>query len=966
MVSSKVRLPVDEKSLPRLQLIGTLTVVLVLTIGLGAYFIAQQVSGFRAQKERLESEVLAEQRTRLEAELQTTHEYIESIRISTEIVLRDALRQQVDQIMQMIEAIHRREQGRRSEAEIRQLIIEALRPMRFFDGRGYFFIDDEAGNCVLLPIAPEREGQSLLDNRDDTGRYIMRSLLEAARGDGFARYRWYMPGNTTQMADKLTYVRRFEPFGWIVGAGDYLYKMEDDLRRSAINHIRRLRINNEGYVAVFDMAGHALVWPTNPEAELRPLAELPSAQQRQIVEQLLTIAREGGGVARYQWLNPATGRVSPKLSVVRPYEAWNWVLVAGSHEDGLQAHLDKEFAILRDDIHRNLLTTLIVLGLAMLGAGVFSWRFSRWMQGVFDRYREGIEHRNRQLLENERQLRLAAQVFEGGSEGIVITDADNRILTVNQAFCTITGYEPSEVIGQNPRILASGRQGEDFYRTMWQGLQSFGRWSGEIWNRRKDGSIYPEWLSISVVRDQDGKVLHHIAVFSDMTERKAAEARARHLAEYDALTNLPNRILFRDRLGQAVAAAARQGSRLAVMCIDLDRFKNINDSLGHSVGDQVLCQLAERLLESVRSSDTVSRIGGDEFAVLLPDFDVPDRVASVAEKLLQVLARPLQVGSYELVVTPSIGIAVYPEDGDDEASLLKNADAAVLHAKEHGRNNFQFFTHEMNSRALERLELEHNLRQALSRGELILHYQPQYDLANGRLVGCEALLRWRHPDWGMVSPIRFIPLAEQTGMILTIGEWVLREACRQARVWQDAGLVPVPVSVNLSVAQFRQPQLEDMILSALQQAGLAPQWLELELTESVLMDDTEHGMARLARLKALGISVALDDFGTGYSSLAYLKKLSIDTLKIDRSFISGLPGDNEDAAIASAVIGLARNLGLHTVAEGVETEAQCAFLRAKGCERIQGYLRSPPVAAERFAELLAEEAALLINRQVAR
>ncbi|MNZ65665.1 Phytochrome-like protein cph2 [compost metagenome] len=438
----------------------------------------------------------------------------------------------------------------------------------------------------------------------------------------------------------------------------------------------------------------------------------------------------------------------------------------------------------------------------------------------------------------------------------------------------------------------------------------------------------------------------------------AGQARLRAWAESDPLTQLPNRARLHARLAQAIGHAEQSGLQLALLFIDLDRFKNINDSLGHAVGDELLIQVARRLSGAVRASDTVSRLGGDEFVILLENLPHAEQAALVAKALLQATAGQYLVAGHELAVTPSIGIAVYPADGADAETLLKNADAAMYHAKAVGRNNFQFFTAAMNTRVSEHLDLENRLRQALERHELSLHYQPQYDLDSGRLSGCEALMRWHNPVLGQVPPDKFIPIAEDSGLILVLGEWALHEACRQAMAWQAQGLPALPVAVNVSAMQFRHADLADQVERALRDSGLPPRLLELELTESVLAENLEQVGATLARLKQLGVRLAMDDFGTGYSSLSYLKHFKLDTLKIDRSFVSDLPDFGDNAALAITIIGMARSLGMTCIAEGIEASAQEEFLRAHGCSRGQGYLFSRPLSAAAMTELLARRAAL--------
>ncbi|MBI3433451.1 MAG: EAL domain-containing protein [Hydrogenophilales bacterium] len=557
----------------------------------------------------------------------------------------------------------------------------------------------------------------------------------------------------------------------------------------------------------------------------------------------------------------------------------------------------------------------------------------------------------------ELRLHQAAKVFENTSEGVMITDADQRIMAVNQAFTHITGYGEDEVRGHEPTILRSGRHDGEYYRRMWADIQASGRWQGEIWNRRKDGADYPEWLNISVVRDDAGAIINYIGVFADITSIKEARDKLEYTAHHDALTGLPNRVLFRDRLEQALVISRRNGDGVALLFVDLDRFKVINDTLGHEAGDLLLQEVARRLIGCMREEDTVARMGGDEFVVIQKGVAQPEDAALLATRMLAEISRPFSLAGHEIMTSLSVGISLYPQDGEDVSALLKNADAAMYRAKEKGRNGYQYYSNEMTAAGIERLELECDLRQALQRDELRVHYQPQVDLATGRIVGAEALVRWQHASRGMIPPSVFIPMAEDSGMIGPIGDWVLNTACSDAKGWQAAGLPGLRMAVNVSGRQVGIDHIVDKVAAALKNSGLAPQFLEIEVTESVVMQDATRAISTLNALRDMGVTLAIDDFGTGYSSLSYLKRFPLNKLKIDKSFIDGMVDDPDDAAIVMAIIAMAQSLRHTVIAEGVETEAQAERLRAYGCDEMQGYLFSHPLPGDQFVELMRNASA---------
>ncbi|HWH84128.1 MAG TPA: EAL domain-containing protein [Burkholderiaceae bacterium] len=546
---------------------------------------------------------------------------------------------------------------------------------------------------------------------------------------------------------------------------------------------------------------------------------------------------------------------------------------------------------------------------------------------------------------NEAELKLAAGLFHHTMDGVMILDAQRHAVSVNPAFLAITGYSAEELLGREINRLHSDLQGPAFYRDLWAVLERDGRWQGELWNKRRDGESFLALLTVVMVPGSDGLAQRYVCVFHDITENRRKEERIHHLAFHDALTGLPNRPLLHDRLEQAIAAAQRDSAPVGVLFIDLDRFKAVNDSFGHDAGNGLLKEVATRLSACLRESDTVARMGGDEFVVLLRHVEEASDYGLVAQKIIASLSMPVVLNDQAMQVGASIGIAAYPGDGLDPATLMKHADAAMYAAKESGRGTYRFFQPAMTEKAVERLALEMQLRRAVPNGELELFYQPKVSLVTGQPLGVEALVRWRHPVRGLVPPMDFIPLAESTGIIDELGDWVLEEACRQSRVWLAQGLGRIKIAVNVSARQLQHGDLVGRITGLTQQHGISPCDLEIELTESVLMANPHEISGVLARLRDIGVLVAVDDFGTGYSSLAYLRRLPIDVLKIDRSFVINADCDEGDAQVVKLIIALGQSLKLAIVAEGVETQSQADFLRASGCTTAQGYLYSRPQPA---------------------
>ncbi len=553
----------------------------------------------------------------------------------------------------------------------------------------------------------------------------------------------------------------------------------------------------------------------------------------------------------------------------------------------------------------------------------------------------------------QQQLILASTVFENASEGILITDADNAILSVNKAFVNVMGYTQDEVLGQTPRLFQSGRCSRNFYQKMWDAITNNGSWQGEIWNRCKDGTLHPYLLNISVVHGQSANITHHVAVYTDLSHIKNTERQLDYLVHHDPLTALPNRVLFQQLLEHALQQAKRNNSQFALLSLDLDHFKTVNDSLGQALGDQLLIEATLRLKGLLRGIDAVSRSGGDEFNVLLDRIDHPQSADLLAQRMIESFARPFTLNEHNVYIGVSIGIAFYPLDGRDVVTLQRNADTALNQAKVQGRGKLCFFSPEMTVLAQQRLHLEAELRQALAQDELVLYYQPQISLQTGRLAGLEALVRWQHPSRGLIPPGEFIPMAEESGLIVLLGEWVLRKACRQISEWSKQGLTLALIAVNVSAVQLSRGDFFDTVRIILRETDILPELLELEITESSVMSDLTDAAKTLAKLQALGLRLSIDDFGTGYSSLSYLQELAVDKLKIDISFVRNMTFDESKAAIVEAVIALGHGLGLEVIAEGVENQQQLEALRLLQCDMIQGYLVSKPLPPEQVVEFLS-------------
>jgi diguanylate cyclase (GGDEF)-like protein/PAS domain S-box-containing protein len=1062
----------NERTIPRLHLAGTLLIVITLTLALGGFFMWRSGAEHQASLQRIAASVNAQQESRLLAEMTSAASYIEFTRQRTQDVLKRSIRDQVDTAMQIAQSIYQREIRHTPAVEVKRTIIEALRSVRFYEGRGYYFIDDLNGQFILLPTAPQLEGKTNLENRDDKGHFIMRGLIEAALkpdGEGYSSYRWYTPDNPKVMDDKLAYVRLFKPFNWLIGTGDYTYKWEQLQKREAIGRLRAQRFGKSGYIAAVDRDGTLLLTPSDPSQEGQNVQSFDSLQQ-DALEQIKAKANQGGGLVHYQWTSPGTTKLHAKTALVRQIEPWGWTLIATIDDDELQGALNQELAHTADSANEHWTQLIVAMAIALTSGLAASYAFANWSSTLFARFHAETAEKNklieksgalfRAVFDNaavgiaqvsphgaflqinqyfcdllgytreeildqgfsyqritqaedlhadtahvarmlrgeldqylvekryihksgrlvwaslsshllrdtngaplyfisavqditdkkhaQERLQLAASVFSHSREAIMITDPDGTIMEVNEAFTRITGYTREEAIGQTPRMLKSGRQSPEYYAAMWQVLKQEGHWHGEVWNRRKNGEVYAELQTVSAVNDAKGQLSYYVSLFTDITPMMEHNKQLEHIAHFDALTELPNRVLLADRLQQAIAQCQRRNQFVAVAYLDLDGFKAINDSYGHDVGDLLLVALAGRMKSTLRDGDTLARIGGDEFAAVLVDLASVAECEPVLRRLLQVASEKVLVGDKLVQVSASIGVTVYPLDGSDPDLLMRHADQAMYQAKQSGKNRFQLFDLEHDEAIQGQQERLAQIVLALERREFVLFYQPKINMRTQQVVGAEALIRWQHPQRGLLAPLVFLPDVDDNPLSVAIGEWVIRTALAQMDQWQQAGF-DIPVSVNIGAYQLQMPDFTQRLQALLQEHPQVPaSRLQLEVLETSALQDISMTGKVMNQCRAIGVGFALDDFGTGYSSLTYLKHLPAEMLKIDQSFVRDMLEDSSDLAIVQSVIGLANAFERSVLAEGVETQAHGERLLALGCELAQGFGISHPMAAADF------------------
>ncbi|CCO25029.1 bifunctional diguanylate cyclase/phosphodiesterase [Maridesulfovibrio hydrothermalis] len=896
----------------------------------------------------------------------TTRAMVNMVQAAVDVSVRNHLRAVAEKNLEIITTLYNQYKSGEISEETAKDTAKKLLLGQKIGNTGYIYCLNSAGEIVVHP-------KNSLIGTDVTNFEFVRKQLE--NKTGYIEYDWANPGEN-EIQPKALFMSYFEPWDWIISASSYrnefdsLVKAEDFRER-----ISAISLGKTGYVFILGPGGETVVHPWVTE---------PVDNYSDILGQrfLKDIYNKKTGKITYQWKDKDSNKSREKIAVFQDLPEMNWVVAASMYTDEVYEPLDSIIYFVLFSIIVALLLSIplsayisnsitipvdrLVNNFAQVAMGhletrsknqspdeigILSRRFNEFMdelQGIKCNLNTEVAIRQK----SEYQRRLFEEVFNNALEGITITDLNGVIINANPAFTTITGYDVKEVIGKNPSVLKSEKHSKEFYKNMWKDIREKGHWVGEIWNRRKNGESYPELLSISAIHGASGETTHYVAVFHDITEMKSKEEQLKYQAHHDALTGLPNRILLHDRISMAISRAKRMEKKLALFYIDLDNFKTINDSLGHALGDKLLQKATARISRILRSQDTLARLGGDEFVIMVEDISDEFHLIAQAERLLTAFSSPFELDGHELHVTTSIGITLFPDDGEDSGTLIKNADMAMYQAKAEGRNDYHMFRQEMHDRVERRLKIETALRQAVTRDEFVVFYQPKVDIKSGRIYGLEALIRWMRPGNEIVSPAEFIPLAEETGLIIDIGRYVIETACINRKTINDETGQDLIISINVSGRQLKEPELLKDIKDIVATSGCIPEKMELEITESMLMEDVEATVATLDEIAALGFALSIDDFGTGYSSLAYLKKFPINTLKIDRSFIMDITDDKEDARIVQTIIDMSKNLGLEVVAEGVETIEQSQMLKKAGCTKIQGYLYAKPMPLDELIPFL--------------
>ncbi|GLS27298.1 EAL domain-containing protein [Marinibactrum halimedae] len=957
---------VNPSRLATYQVIGTVTLFILLSAAMGGYFYQSTVKHANYRLSQLAEEMLAEQKQQLGAEINSLLRQANyDISIAANL-LKTSVKQHVDGAHQIASALYNDLKNTQLPVKEQQHVIkEAFRNYRFFEGRGYIFISSLPKISILLPPTPEIEGQSVEDLIDDTGKNVTEAAIEAVTSlnhSGFVEYRWYPPGQKEEMEDKISYVKLFEPWGWIFGAGDYVYEMENTLKRQFLAQMQSTLLTNGQPVIILNKNGEVLL--NHKHSLPTTIIDIPNTQntfpnfnervKAELFYHIQTSIRDNAFFS-YKTSQRHTRPDTDIIALAQTIPHWQWIVIAGLEPNATNQLIKQQSASIKQVSEKQLqeiwLTIVIVALITLIATAIFS----RWLKGLLLSYENENQEQNQRLLENAQELDLAAGVFDSVTQGILITNKDNKIVKANYAFFQFTGYTEKELYNEDPESFFDKNIPVSFNRDIFPSLESRGFWQGEILQKiRTNNTTLHCAISVTARRDDHNHVKNYIITIKDISERKKHEDQLRYLADYDSLTNLPNRRYLLRRIDALIESNHGRPEKFALVFVDLDRFKAINDSLGHATGDAVLIETAKRLCSAVRENDTVVRLGGDEFILLFSPLRNIRGIQEFCDRLKNIISHPIQYNEHRFTLTTSIGLSIYPDDGDTAESLLQNADIALYESKNKGRNTYTFFNTELAEYASSRLDTEIALRDALNNNEFELFYQPQICLKTCMVVGVEALLRWKRTGGQFVSPAVFIPLAEEINIISDITNWVMDTAAKQAVAWHDRLHMWVPIAVNLSGKDIHR-DLPQRLKKVQYDNDIDPKTLVLEVTEGSIINNIDVAIETLEEVREQGYSVALDDFGTGFSSLHYLSKFPIDKLKIDKSFVDNIASSPKSAAVTAAIVQVGQCLELKIVAEGVEDLQQLQVLRAMGCNIAQGYYYSKPLPADDCLQFIERE-----------
>ena len=959
-----------------LQVIVYTIIVIIVVIFIGGNFLVRYIN-LQHQIQTTQEEHQLQEKTFVRQGVNNFIKLIQNTQSKTNNRAQKVVQERVEDAYHIAMTLYHQYKDKKPDTEIQRLIIENLRAIRYNKNMGYFFVFSKQGTGLLFPLNPNLENAPILSIKNSQGRAIFKDMINIAQNTrGFYTYTWDHPVLATNDHVKISYLKEFEPYDWIIGTGIYLDEIIESLQKEALELAKHYQFgeNEAHYLYIGRWDGTILQGP----GQGKNMWDITDANGLKIVQELIHKAKEEGGFVQYEMPALDGKRSATKIGYAQGLHQWEWYIGSGVYLDKINQeiiHLKNE---LFSQFYQSLLLTIFF---SILVIFFFIYILNRYYKrllhdfGTFkhffkqaanshkpinkdelslEEFDSLADHANVMIEEQttlENSLKRLATVFKNTHEAIVICSPDNTIIATNQAFTNITGYAQEEILHKHIAFLKSDQHPSLFYNNIREELITKGTWQGELWHKRKDNSVYPAWLTISASKNIYGKIDHYIGIFSDITHLKESQKKLDFLAHHDPLTTLPNRHLFNDRLKQSINYAEHHHTKLALCFIDLDNFKNVNDSYGHSYGDEILMQVAQRLITAIRKSDTLARVGGDEFILILNDIDNQNKPAHIVSKLLNLFDVPFHVKEYTFFITASIGISLFPDDGETYETLVKNADAAMYEAKSQGKNTFAFYTKQLTADSMKRLKLENNLKHAITNKEFQVYYQPQINLHTQKLIGFEALVRWQHPNLGIISPTTFIPLAEETRMIIPIGEYVLHQVCQDWHLLNQEGFEG-HIAVNISGIQINHNGFLPALAHTIKEHKIAPEKIELEITESILMNDPQKWIALLHQIKKMGLRISIDDFGTGYSSLNNLRHLPIDKLKIDISFVKDLPYESSACAIATSIIDLAKNMHMSTLAEGIETPEQSTYLQSIACEEAQGYLFAKPMPLDDLKEWL--------------